>query len=50
MGPAILVPIGMVATWGTTVAVAESIRDNSQVPAIRGKLVAEYRLGYPVKT
>jgi hypothetical protein len=36
MGPAVLIPVGMVATWGTTVGVAAAVNDDSNVPAHRG--------------
>ena len=45
MGPAVLVPIGMVAAWGTSVAVASSVCDDSKVPRHRGELVARYKYG-----
>lgn len=42
MGPAVLIPVGMAATWVTTVGIAVSVNDNSKVPDRRGDLVVRY--------
>ena len=36
MGPAVFLSVGAFRAWGTTVSVAESIRDNSRVSSHRG--------------
>lgn len=36
MGPAVLIPVGMAAAWGTTVGVAAAVNDDSKVPNHRG--------------
>jgi len=39
MGPAVLIPVGMAATWGTAVGVGMAVNDNSNVPSHRGEYV-----------